>query len=380
MGLLTASSGVPILLFALVAGVWVDRLRRRPVMIVADLGRAALLATIPIAAVAGSLRIELLYLVALLTGCLTVLFDVAYLSFVPSLVERAQLADANGKLEVTDSVARVVGPGVGGALVSALGAPFAVLIDAASFIASGLFVAAIRVTEPPRDAAMDRRGVLAEIGEGLRTVIGHPLLRVLAGCSATTNLFGFMFMSIYVLYMTRDLGLGAVGVGLVFATGGAGALAGALVAAPTARRLGPGPTLIWAQLFFGLTGLLVPLAVLVPRVALPMVVISEFTQWLGITVYYVTNVTVRQSITPDRLLGRVNATVRFLAGGALPIGSLLGGAVGGMIGLPMTLALAQFGLLLGVVWLLLSPLRGLRGLPAGEHVTTNVVSETAALR
>jgi MFS family permease len=261
----------------------------------------------------------------------------------------------------------VIGPGLGGALVSALGAPFAVLIDAASFVASAIFVGWIRVAEAAPAAMVRRAGVLAEIGEGLRTVVTHPLLRVLAGCSATTNLFGYMFMAVYVLYMTRDLGLGPVGVGLVFATGGLGALTGALVASPTARRLGPGPALIWAQVVFGLTGLLVPLAVLVPEIALPMVVGSEFAQWLGLTAYYVTNVSVRQSITPDRLLGRVNATVRFLAGGALPIGSVLGGALGGLIGLPMTLVVAQFGLLLAVVWLLLSPLRMLRQLPPPPH-------------
>jgi MFS family permease len=172
-----------------------------------------------------------------------------------------------------------------------------------------------------------------------------------------------MFLAVYVLYMTRDLGLGPVGVGLVLATGGIGSLAGALVAGPLNRRFGPGRLLIGSQLAFGLTGLMVPLAVLVPRIALAMVVASEFGQWMAVIVYYINAVSVRQAITPDRLQGRVNATMRFFGGGLMPIGALAGGAVGGVIGLPWTLVVAEIGTLLGFVWLLLSPVRELRALP-----------------
>ena len=364
MGLLSAAESAPTLLVGLLAGVWVDRLRRRPVMIAADLGRAALLLAIPIASAAGGLRIELLYAVSLLAGALTVLFDVAHLSYLPSLVAREQLVDGNSKLETTASVAQVVGPGVGGVLVKLLGAPFAVLVDALSFVVSALFLTRIPADEPAPAAPDERPGLAAEIGEGLRVVLTNPILRVLMGCSATTNLFGRMFLSVYVLYMTRDLGLGSVGVGAVFATGGLGSLAGALIAAPATRRFGPGPTMIAAQLAFGVTGLAVPLAVLVPEAALPMVVAAEFGQWASFIVYYVNVVSVRQAITPDRLRGRVNATVRFMVGGALPIGALLGGALGGRIGLPLTLVAAEFGLLVSVLWLWFSPVRGLRALPA----------------
>jgi predicted MFS family arabinose efflux permease len=330
-------------------------------LIGADLGRAALLLTIPIASVCGLLRIEILYVVALSAGVLTVLFDVTFLAFVPSLVERAQLVEANSKIETTSSAAQVAGPGLGGLLVGVLGAAFAVVIDALSFVASALFISGIRVAEPA--PAGGRTGVAAEIGEGLREVFTHGILRVLAGCSATTNLFGRMFLAVYVLYMTRDLGLGSVGVGLVLATGGLGALAGALVAGPVTRRFGPGPTMITAQLVFGLTGMAVPLAVLVPRVALPMIVGSEFGQWMAVTTYYINAVSVRQAMIPDRLRGRVNATMRFIAGGVLPIGALIGGALGSVIGLPLTLVVAEFGMLLAFLWLLLSPVRGLRVLP-----------------
>ncbi|HUG36701.1 MAG TPA: MFS transporter [Candidatus Limnocylindrales bacterium] len=366
MGLLSAASSAPILLVGLFAGVWVDRLRRRPLMIAADVGRAALLLLIPLAAAAGTLRMELLYVVALSTGALSVLFDVAYLSFLPTLVERDELVEANGKLEVSASVAQVVGPGLGGTLVGTLGAAVAVMVDAVSFLVSALFLRGIRGVEPRPAAPAESAGVTAEIVEGLRAVARHRILRALAFCSASTNLFGRMFLAVYVLYMTRDLGLDSVGVGLVFATGGIGALAGSLVAGSTTRWLGPGSTMIWAQLVFGVTGLAVPLAVLVPRYALPLVVGSEFTQWMAIVVYYVSAVSVRQALVPDRLRGRVNATMRFLAGGAMPIGAVIAGALGGMIGVPWTLVVASLGMLLGFAWLLLSPVRGLRELPAGE--------------
>jgi MFS family permease len=364
MGLLSAAGAAPILFVGLFAGVWVDRLRRRPLLIAMDIGRAALLLTIPVTSAFGLLRIEILYVVALLVGALTVLFDVAHLSFIPSLIERERLVEGNSKLQTTSSVAQVAGPGLGGVLVGLLGAAFAVLIDALSFLASAVLIVGIRVTEPSRAASDERGGVVAEIGEGLQIVVTHRILRVLAGCSATMNLFGRMFLAVYVLYMTRDLGLGSVGVGLVFAAGGLGALAGALVATPATRRLGPGPTMIWAQLCFGLTGMAVPLAVLMPRVALPMVVASEFGQWMAVTAYYVNAVSVRQALAPDRLQGRVNATMRFMAGGTQPIGALLGGALGGVIGLPLTLVVAAGGMLFALLWLLLSPVRTLRVLPA----------------
>ena len=366
MGLLSAAGAAPVLVVGLFAGVWVDRLRRRPVMIAADLARAGLLLAIPLASVLGVLTIEILYAVALLAGALAVLFDVAFLSFIPSLVREEELMDANSKLEVTSSTAQVAGPSIGGVLISTLGAPFAVVIDALSFLGSALFLCRTHVTEvlPPRT---EREGVVAEVREGLAVVVGHPILGALARCSATTGLFSGMFLAVYVFYMTRDLRLGPVAVGLVFATGGVGSLAGALVAGRVARRFGPGPAMLRAILLFGLSGLAVPFAVFVPRVALPMVVAAEFAQWMLIVIYYVTAVSVRQAIAPNRLLGRINATMRFLARGAFPIGSLAGGGLGAHLGVPATLAVAACGLLLAFVWLLLSPVRNLRTMPTSRR-------------
>ena len=362
MGVLTAAGGAPILLVGLFAGVWVDRLRRRPVLIAADIGRALLLLAIPVASVLGMLTIDLLCLIALLAGALNVLFDIAHLAFLPVLVTREHLVDGNAKLEVTAAGAQAVGPSLGGTLIGALGAPFAVLLDALSFLVSGWLIARTRATEPP-PAVTARASVWTEIREGLRVVRRQPFLHALIAASATMTFFGRMFNAVYVLYMTRDLALGPFGVGMVLATGGIGSLAGAMVARPLTRRFGPGPMLVLSQLAFGVMGLLVPLAVLVPPIALAMVVASEFGQWMAVIVYYVNNVSVRQAITPDRLQGRVNATMRFFAGGLMPIGALVGGALGGLIGLPWTLVVAELGTLLGFVWLLLSPIRALRELP-----------------
>ncbi|HTK93552.1 MAG TPA: MFS transporter [Verrucomicrobiae bacterium] len=363
MGLLAASGSAPVLVVGLFAGVWVDRIRRRPVMIATDVGRALLLSIIPLAAVTGVLRMEILYAVMLLTGSLTVLFDVAHMSFVPSLVSATQLVDGNSKIKTTSAAAEVAGPSLGGVLVSVLGAPFAVLVDALSFLGSAIFIAWTRVNESLPRTRDERAGVVAEIGEGLRVVIHDRIRRALAGCSATIILFGRMFNAVYVLYLTRHLGLSAVGVGLVFGTGGVGSLLGSIVAAPIARRYGTGRTMIGAQLAFGLTGLMVPLAVFVPEIALPMIVASEFAQWMALLIYYVNGISLRQAITPDRLQGRVNATMRFLAGGATLIGALIGGALGGVIGVPLTLVVACGGMLLSFLWLLLSPVREVQAVP-----------------
>jgi MFS family permease len=357
VGVLAAAGQAPMLLCGLVAGAWVDRRHRRPVMMLADLGRAATLLAIPVAAAFDELSIGLLYGVAFVAGLLTVFFDVSYLSYLPTLVQDDALVEANGKLQASSSVAQVTGPGLGGVLVALLTAPFALLIDAASVLASALCLARIEAPEPPPVPAAERPGVLTEIREGVRHVGHHPILRALAGCSAVTNLFGYAFLAVYVLYMVDDLGLGSTAIGAVFAAGGVGAFIGAVLAGPVARRLGTGWTLIAGQFGFGVTGLFVPVAVLVPRFALPCVVASEFLQWLTLLIYIVNATSLRQRLTDHRLQGRVNATFATAAWGMQPLGSLLGGWLGSRIGLPWTLVVGEAGMFVAFAWLLASPLR-----------------------
>jgi MFS family permease len=362
MGLLGAAEFAPFLLFGLFAGVWVDRLPRRNILIAADLGRAALLALIPLAALGGFLRIELLYAVGFLTGVLTVFFDVAYQSYLPALVDRADLVEGNSKLEVTRSVAQVAGPGAAGGLVQLVSAPVAIALDAASFVLSALVLGAIRRAEPP--PAASRRRIWAEIGEGLAVVLGNRHLRAIAGCTATSNLFSQIATAVYLLYLTRDLAVTPALVGVIFAAGGVGALLGALLASRTAAAVGLGPTIVGTAALFPLGWLLTlvaggPPALVVAVLAAAMALVS-----LAGTVYNVNQLSLRQTITPDRLQGRMNASMRFLVWGTIPIGALIGGFLGDLIGLRATLLVAALGSALSVLWVLLSPVRSLREQPA----------------
>ena len=239
---------LPFLLIGLPAGVWVDRLRRRPILVAGDLGRAVALATIPVAYALGALTIVQLYLVGFVVGTLTVFFDVAYQSYLPSLVERDQLVEGNAKLEISRAGAQVVGPGLAGALIAAFRAPFAILLDALSFAASALFIFAIRRHEPaperPVDAGGRRTGMRREMAEGLRYVFGHRYLRAIALCTGTSNLFGTIATAVVLVYVVRELGMTAAGVGVAFSIGSTGALLGAFGATRIAHVVGVGPTIV----------------------------------------------------------------------------------------------------------------------------------------
>jgi MFS family permease len=357
MGVLAASGTLPNLIFGLHVGVWVDRLRRRPIMIAADFGRAALLMLIPLASLLDFLSIPFLVVVAFCVGTLTVCFDVSYMSYLPTLVDQERLIEANSKLEASASIAQVAGPGLAGFLVGLVTAPFAIMIDACSFLVSALFLRKIEQPEPQSKPREQAAPIRQEIAEGLRLVYGHPVLRALAGCGALISLAGNAFLAVYVLYMQRDLGLSATEIGFVFAVGGVGAFIGSLLSGWVTARIGQGRAMIVAQIAFGITGLVIPLAVLAPSIALPMVVFAEFAQWLALIIYFVNAMSMRQAITPDALRGRVNASFRIATAGMWPIGALLGGVLGSVIGLPETLALTELILVLPVTWLLMSPLR-----------------------
>jgi MFS family permease len=364
MGLLGTFEFAPFLLLSLFAGVWVDRLRRKPILIVADIGRALLLGSIPLAAVLGVLRIEQLYVVGFCTGILTVLFDVADQSYLPALVSRGHLVEGNSKLEMSRSVAQIAGPGVGGALVQLVSAPIAILVDAVSFLASAVCLATIRAREAaPVRHAHGGGSIWAELREGLVVVLGNPHLRSIAGCTATTNLFGNGMMAVYVLYATRELGIGPALLGIILAAGGPGALLGALLAGRMANRFGLGATIIGASLVGGLANLLVPLASGPELAIAALLLLASFVGGISNPVYNINQVSLRQAITPDRLQGRMNASVRFIVWGTIPIGALIGGALGDAIGLRPTLALMAACSVLATLWILFSPVRRLKEQP-----------------
>ena len=365
VGVLTALEVAPFLLVGLPAGVWVDRMRRRPVLIAGDLVRAAALGTIPLAHALGHDSMALLYGVAFVTGVATVFFDVAYQSYLPSLVDRDRLPEGNAKLEVSRSTGALVGPGLAGALVQLFSAPAAILIDAISYVGSALFVGSIRRREPrvqlPEGGHPSMR---AEISSGLWFVVTHPLLRPIAACTSISNLFFAMASAVLVLFAVHDLDLSPGKIGLAFGVGNVGFLLGALVADRAGRRLGVGRAIVGSIVLFGVSGFLPPLASEATGFAL--LAVSGGLGGFGTVVYNVNQVSLRQAITRERMLGKMSATMRFVVWGTLPLGALLGGVLGGAIGLRSALWVTAFGGLLAVVPPVLSPIRSLVRIPEPE--------------
>ena len=362
MGFLAAASTAPFLLFGLFAGVWVDRLRRRPILMIADVARFVLLLLIPLLALLDALALVDLYVISFLVGILTVFFEVAYQSFLPAVVGRAHLVDGNGKLETTRSAAQIAGPSAAGALVQLVTAPIAIAVDALSFLISVLFLTLIRTPEPPPAQSATQRRVWPEIGEGLRAVIDDPILRATMGSAGTVNIFGSMLFAVYVLYALR-IGIGAGLLGLTFAVGNLGYLCGTFLTRPMTRRFGIGPTISAGLIVMAVCGLLIPLAGGPLAVIVLCLMIAQFARGFGGTLFNINNVSLRQTITPDHLLGRVNATSRFVSTGALTIGSLAGGTLGAVFGLRPTLVIGAVGGLFSVVWVFFSPIRTLRERP-----------------
>lgn len=365
VGLLRSAQFLPFVLVGLPAGVWVDRLPRRPILIVGDLGRAAALASIPVAHVLGVLSMGQLYVVAFVAGVLTVFFDVAYMAYLPSLVGREQLVEGNSKLEISRSAAQVTGPGLGGTLVELFKGPVAIAVDAVSYVGSALFLLRIHRPEPPgADGARPR--MTADIVEGLRYVTRHRLLRWIAACTAISNLFGQMAQTALLVFAVRELGMSEGLIGVVFSAGSVAALAAALVSTRAPERLGVGPTIVGAAAMGSATGLILPLATR----ANGLVVLAAWSLVVAFAgvLYNVTQGSLRQAITPERMQGRMNATMRFMVWGTIPVGALLGGVLGEVVGLRATLAVAAVGGLTAVLPVLFSDVRCLREVPDGDLV------------
>ena len=363
MGILNALAFAPFLLLSLFAGVWADRMRRRPILIIADLSRFVLLGSIPVVYLAGWLSIYYLYVVSLLIGVTTVFFDIAYQAYLPVLIDRDQLVEGNGKMEVSRSIAQVAGPGLAGILVQLISAPIAIVLDAISFLLSAAFVGAIKKAEPVKPRPADAKSIWHEIGEGWQVVASNPVLRSIAACTSTGNFFNNMMMAVYTLYVINSLKLSAGTLGLIFGIGGIGALIGAMLAGWIARRFGVGPTIISAAAFFGITTLLVPLASDNSFGTIALLAAAQFLISIGGPIYDINQVSLRQAITPERLQGRMNASMRFIVWGTIPLGALTGGLLGAAIGLQTTLWVGAVGSAFSFLFVLFSPLRALREQP-----------------
>jgi MFS family permease len=348
------------LLVGLIAGAWVDRLRRRPLLIADDLARAALLLWIPLAHALGVLRIEQLYVLAFLQAALTVLFDAAYPAYVPTLIGRDRLVEGNSKLAMSEGVAEIGGPGFAGALVQLVGAPLAMLVDAVSFLASALSLGLIRTPEPAPARAAARR-IVDEVVEGLGTVRRSPVLRAIALQSVPDHFFGAFYAVLYSLYLLRELRLDPFLLGIVISAGGVGALVGSLFAAPLIARIGIGPAIITTFIAASAIGVLTPLAQGPVALATLMVFLPQLIGDGLKTIDGVAEISLVQGITPDHVLGRVNATLDVVAHGvAYPLGAVAAAFAAELIGVRGAIAVAWAGMSLSVLFLVLSPIPRIR--------------------
>jgi MFS family permease len=377
---LTTVEFLPFLLVSLPAGVWVDRLPRRPILVAGDLARAGLLASIPIAYAMDVLTIWQLYGVGFLFGIATVFFDVAYQSYLPSLVERRQIPDGNAKLEISRSSAQLGGPGLAGLLVGWLRAPAAILFDAVSFLGSALFILSIRKTEASQAERAPRRKMRTELREGLSYVLRHPYLKNIAACTAIFNFFGLMGYAILLVYARRKLGLSPQAIGLAFTLSNFGPLLAALTANKIFARLGVGRTIIASSILGGPMFLAIPFA---PHghaalfVLVPAILVGGF---MGV-IYNIAQVSLRQAITPERIQGRMNSVMRFIVWGAIPLGSFVGGINASLIGLKATLIVSGVGCSLAFLPVLFSPVRSVREMPEPldeEPVVDVLLADTEA--
>ncbi len=361
MGILTAVASIPVLLFGLFVGVWVDRLRRRPIMIVVDAARMALLLTLPAAALTGHLSIGLLYVVVAVLGVLGLVFETAYHAYLPSLVEREHVVEGNSRLSTSESLAEIGGPAIAGVLIQVISAPLAIIFDALTFLFSATSFTLIRKPEPAPEPRGDGHSVWREIAEGVRLIAHDPVLRTLALAWGLRSFFGSFYGTLYDLYGIRDLGLTPGILGVLIAGGGVGALIGALLSNRLYKRFGLGRTLIAAFLLNGVVGLLTPLAGGSVALISAMLITAQIVGDGAMIVYWINALSLQQIIVPDHLLGRTNASFGFLAQGIAPLGALIAGALATGLGARATLLIAALGVLATAVWLSRSPVRGLKG-------------------
>ena len=360
VGALTAAATLAFALIALPAGAIVDRRAKRWLMIWCDVARMLIIGSVPLAAAFGALTMGQLYAVAIAAGVCTVFFDVSYQSYLPVLIGRDDLVEGNGKLGASQSFAQLAGPALGGGLVGLVGAARAMSADAISYAVSVASLLAIRTREevPHPD---QRQKLRTEIAEGLSFVLRHPILRKIVACTGTANLFGSMAVALEFIFLIRILHVRPADTGLLIAVASLGGVAGGALSGRLSRRIGSARLIWFSMLVLSLPQLLVPLAEPGWRVAAFVVGLAGF--WFSAVVYNVAQVSYRQAICPPRLLGRMNAAVRWIVWGTLPLGGLLGGALGTAVGVRTTLWIAFAGSWLAGWWVFFSPLRKMRDVP-----------------
>lgn len=390
VGLLTTIEFLPFLLFTLPAGVWVDRFPKKRILVVGDLGRAVLLASIPIAYALDALTMWQLYVVGFGIGVMTVFFDVANQSYLPTILERDELVEGNSKLQISQSSAQILGQPFGGGMVALVHAPVAILFDALSYLGSAGLILWIRekgrrATDAGRaggasvaveaaaagaaqtdavDPGASAGGMRRQIMDGLRYILGHEYLGNIAATTASSNLFGNIGMAIFPVYVYRELQMSPAAVGTMGGLGGAGVLIGALIASRVQARLGVGRTIVFTSLLVGPLNLLIPLAT--PDVALVFLSVAFFFASINNVIYNVSQVSLRQAITPEHFLGRMNATMRFLVWGTIPIGSLIGAGLSEVLDVRTTIWISAILGLFAFLPVFFSRVRSIQTIPTED--------------
>jgi MFS family permease len=368
---------LPFILFALPAGVWVDRLRRRYILIAGDAARAVLLMLIPVLWATHELRIWHLLVLQFAIGVFTVFFDVAYQSYLPALVEREHLIDGNSKIQLTASIAQVGGPNLSGVLIAAITAPYAIVVDAASFVVSSVFMISMRHREePPKyDDANPRPKMWPQVKEGLDWVVKHPWLRAIAACTGTSNFFSSTAFAILLLYMVRVLHLSAYEVAAVFAVTSVGSIVASLCTGRLNKWLGVGPTIVWSIFVSSVAAIGYPLA---PKsFPLPLLMIAGVGFGFGAVAYNITQVSLRQAITPERLQGRMNAAMRWIVWGTIPLGTLFGGGLATWFSLRTAIWVGSIGQMAAFVPVTMGSLKRVREMPEPVVEPTQAQAELA---
>ena len=362
MGYLVAAELLPNLLFSLHAGAWADRrARKRRIMIGTDVGRALVISSIPVAYAFEALTFPHMVVVGFLMGTLTVLFHVAHSAFYPAIVPRERLIEGGSITHGSRALSYVVGPSIGGVLVQAISAPVTLVLDACTYVLSALFLRTLDVDEPAAEPAAK-----GHVVAGVRWVFGNPIIRAALGATATINFFNFVFAALFILYATKELGVAPATLGLVLGAAAVGGILGAIVTSRVARRIGIGRAFALGCVLFPAPLLLVPLAEGPDWVILACLFLAEFGCGFGVMMLDISAGAITAAVVPERLRSRVSGAYMVVNYGVRPVGALVGGALGTAIGLRETLWIATVGALLGVLWLLPSPILGLRELPEPE--------------
>lgn len=364
VGVLNAAQQAAFLVIGLPVGAWVDRMRKRRVMIAADLVRAVALALIPVLWLLGDLQMWHVYVIAVVVGGATVFFDVGYQSFVPVLVRSDQIGSANARLQATAQLSQVAGPAAAGGLLAVLTAPFVLACTAAGYVVSFLCLLFVPDREPKHEKTRDR-SLWREIGEGLGFIWSQRLIWRITMTTAAANFTGAITMTLFPVLVLRTLGLSPAVYGLLMSCASVGGILGAIATPWLTRRIGEGTIIPVAAVVGSLAGLFVPLASVLSNAAIPLLVVGEFANMFAVLVYNIAQVSFRQRVCPPKLLGRMNASIRCIVWGVMPLGALLAGAMGQAIGIPATM---WIGGILGLAYcaiVVFSPLRGMRTLPTG---------------